>query len=93
MKATQNCLLGKNINPDDHLPKSSERLASFHHEAIMHPNLDTSVIHRTASYLLPEGPKHGSFSDGCFAKWFVNFDEKRLRPLLIRNYSVENIIL
>ncbi len=43
--------------------------------------------------MLPEGPKHGSFSDGCFAKWFVNFDEKRLRPFLIRNYSVENIIL
>ena len=44
------------------------------------------------SYLLPEGPKHGSFSDGWFAKWFVNLDEKRLRPFLIRNYSVENII-
>lgn len=45
------------------------------------------------SYLLPDGPLKGGFSDGKFARWFVNFDEKKLRPFLIRNYTIENVII
>ena len=39
------------------------------------------------SYLLPNGPEIGTFSDSMFAKWFANFDENVLRPLLIFNYG------
>lgn len=59
------------------------------HEEIMHPNLDETVDNiRRLSYLLPLGPQPGAFSDSRFAKWFVGFDEKKLRPFLIRNYTI-----
>jgi hypothetical protein len=46
------------------------------------------------SYLLPKGPSTaGGFSDSKFANWFVKFDEKKLRPFLIRNYTIENVLL
>ena len=69
-----------------------------HYEEIQHPNLDESRrsdAHkpRTMSYLLPEGPEKGGFSDGKFARWFVEFDEQKLRPILIRNYTIENVIM
>jgi hypothetical protein len=49
---------------------------------------------RAMSYLLPEGPgEKGGFSDSKFAKWFVQFDENKLRPFLIRNYTIENVVL
>ena len=48
---------------------------------------------RAMSYLLPNGPEEGGFSDSCFAKWFVEFDEHKLRPFLIRNYSFEVVLL
>ena len=67
------------------------------YEEIQHPNLDKSVgdiaAQRSGSYLLPDGPQPNSFSNGCFAKWFVNFDEKKLRPFLIRNYSIQNVLM
>ena len=67
------------------------------YEEIKHPNLDTSAVdialQRTMSYLLPDGPQQNSFSNGWFAKWFVNFDEKKLRPFLIRNYSIQNVLM
>jgi len=45
------------------------------------------------SYLLPDGPEKGGFSNSKFANWFVKFDEQKLRPFLIRNYTIENVIL
>jgi hypothetical protein len=48
---------------------------------------------RAMSYLLPDGPEEGGFSDSRFAKWFVEFDEHKLRPFLIRNYSYEVVLL
>lgn len=48
---------------------------------------------RKLSYLLPLGPTKGGFSESRFASWFVDFDEKKLRPFLIRNYTMENVLL
>lgn len=46
------------------------------------------------SYLIPvESAEKGGFINTRFVKWFVNFDETKLRPFLIRNYTVENVLL
>ena len=42
---------------------------------------------------MPTEPEKGGFLDTRFVKWFVNFDEHKLRPFLIRNYTVENVLL
>ena len=42
---------------------------------------------------MPTEPEKGGFLDTRFVKWFVNFDEHKLRPFLIRNYTVENVML
>lgn len=95
MKVFQEWLLGK---PDVKLRTSMiekfDRKHSFYEE-IKHPNLDMTIddIGHRMSYLLPEGGEPGAFSDSKFAKWFVLFDENKLRPFLIRNYTVENVIM
>lgn len=45
------------------------------------------------TYLLPSGPKEGGFSNSAFARWFVDFDENKLRPFLIKDYTIENALL
>jgi hypothetical protein len=95
MKIFQEFMLGP---PENKLAKSTaEKFERMHsvYEEIKHPNLDESIMvtQRKMSYLLPEGGEPGAFSDSKFAKWFVKFDEKRLRPFLIRNYTVENVMM
>lgn len=65
------------------------------YEEIKHPNQESGGDDnaRRATYLLPNGPEPGSFTDSRFVKWFVNFDENKLRPFLIRNYTFENMVL
>jgi hypothetical protein len=57
---------------------------------IVHPNEEKSVISEQASqkpsYLL--GAQPASWVDSAFVKWFAEFDENKLRPWLIRNYSL-----
>ena len=40
-----------------------------------------------------EGPQPWAFVDSGFVKWFMNYDETKLRPFLIRNYNTEKAIL
>lgn len=67
------------------------------YEEIVHPNATSSFIEqpggRKHSYLMPNEPDKGGLLDTRFVKWFVNFDEHKLRPFLIRNYTVENVLL
>ena len=46
---------------------------------------------RRPSYLLGRVPN--TFANGKFVNWFVIFDETKLRPFLIRNYSLQNVEL
>lgn len=49
-----------------------------------------SDISRRPSYLLGDIPS-GGWVNSCFVNWFVTFDETKLRPWLIRNYSLTQI--
>ena len=67
-----------------------------HYEEIVHPNEEKSVISddrsRRPSYLLGAAAP-SSWTNSRFVNWFVNFDENKLRPWLIRNYTLQNILL
>ena len=63
------------------------------YEEIVHPNEEKSVlsetISRRPSYLLGNQP--ASWVNSAFVNWFINFDEYKLRPWLIRNYTLDNV--
>jgi hypothetical protein len=69
-----------------------------HYEQIVHPNEEKSMISvdmsRRPSYLLgmPMSNNDG-WVNSAFVNWFVNFDENKLRPWLIRNYSLQMIAM
>ena len=67
-----------------------------HYEEIVHPNEEKSVISddrsRRPSYLLGTNAP-SSWTNSRFVNWFVNFDENKLRPWLIRNYTLQNVLL
>lgn len=62
------------------------------HETIHHPNLDKDSSSETEkeTYLLGKGDiVGGGFANSRFVRWFANFDEFKLRPFFIRNYSLQ----
>lgn len=66
------------------------------YEQIVHPNEEKSILSdnvsrmsRHPSYLLGRMPN--TFANSRFVNWFVTFDETKLRPFLIRNYSLHNV--
>ncbi len=63
----------------------------------MHPNEEKSiisdVISRRPSYLIGMGSSPSSWVNSAFVNWFVNFDETKLRPWLIRNYSLRMVAM
>jgi len=65
------------------------------YEEIVHPNEEKSMISdalsRRPSYLL--GAQPASWVNSAFVNWFVKFDEEKLRPFLIRNYTLQNVQL
>ena len=67
-----------------------------HHEEIVHPNEEKSmisdVVSRRPSYLLPVGAKPNSWVDSAFVRWFTDLDEKVLRPFLIYKYDLNKIM-
>jgi hypothetical protein len=77
---------------EDETPNKSpaEKLKLSTRQSMLRQSMAKS---RAMSYLLPDGPESGGFSDSRFAKWFVEFDEHKLRPFLIRNYSYEVVLL
>ena len=72
------------------------QVSASEYEQIVHPNEEKSVlsdnvsrVSRRPSYLLGRMPN--TFANSRFVNWFVNFDETKLRPFLIRNYSLQNV--
>lgn len=49
-----------------------------------HPNLESS---EQSSDVDEKQAKHVDFAHSRFTKWFINFDENKLKPFLIYNYS------
>ena len=76
-----------------HLRKNSE-YGKSEYEEIVHPNEEKSVLSdslsRRPSYLLGSQPV--SWVNSAFVNWFINLDENRLRPWLIRNYTLQNVM-
>ena len=79
-------------------PKEERKYSVY--EEIVHPNLERSLsvlsggMERRPSYLLPVGgAEPGSFATSGFVNWFINFDEHTIRPFMIRNYNIENIVM
>ena len=71
-------------------------MRTSHYESIKHPNLDETVVVEKghwSTYLLGAGnpDAKGGFENSAFAKWFANFDEEKLRPFLIRNYTYDAV--
>ncbi len=49
---------------------------------------------RRPSYLLGPMPNaNDGWVNSAFVNWFVDFDEKKLRPWLIRNYSLQMVAM
>ena len=94
MKAFQGCVLG---TPDERETFADVHEGrATHYEEIMHPNFDrpseiegSNVGRKT--YLLGAGGEEGGFPNSRFAKWFAEFDENKIRPFLIRNYTLEAV--
>ena len=100
MKMTQGCLLGEpEHKKHEGDSNDAEKFLGLqrrgtHYENIQHPNLDTSVDlgGRRSTYLLGKGASgKGGFEHSAFANWFANFDENKIRPFLIRNYTIEAV--
>ena len=73
-----------------HSPKAR---AESHYEEIVHVNQESDEeedkeTKREVWYMMPNGPEEGSWADSRIVRWFAEFDEKKLRPFLIRNYNV-----
>jgi len=62
------------------------------YEEMVHPNEEEDHDDVDPGLLDTEGNRIGWTGSG-FYKWFANFDEKTLRPMFIRNYDPDVIIL
>ena len=73
-----------------HEDRHLSQVTTSMYEEIVHPNEEKSMISdapsRRPSYLL--GTQPASWVNSAFVNWFVQFDENKLRPFLIRNYSL-----
>lgn len=63
------------------------------YEQFEHPNEDTEDTNDLDPGLIDKNGKKVGWTASAFYLWFANFDEKTLRPLFIRNFSPEAIIL
>ena len=82
------------VKAGDHdLHRATSQVSHSMYEEIVHPNEEKSMISdahsRRPSYLLGQAPV--SWVNSAFVNWFVDFDENKLRPFLIRNYSLQNV--
>ena len=100
MKWAQGCLLGKpkdeaHVDMDELLNADASSKKSMHYETIQHPNLTEVEVERSRSNTMikrEEQEFEGTFANGRCSKWFASFDETKLRPFLIRNYTIESIM-
>ena len=92
MDAVQKFLVPPSPGIGAHDRNASQVTASMYEE-IVHPNEEKSMISdapsRRPSYLL--GTQPASWATSAFVNWFVDFDERKLRPFLIRNYTLHNV--
>lgn len=73
--------------------KTSPRpTAHSEHEEVIHPNQEADAV-SVAPGDSQDGPQPWAFVSSGFVKWFIVFDETRLRPFLIRNYDSDKAIL
>ena len=63
------------------------------YEEMLHPNEEEEVEEEVDPGLLDKDGKKIGWTNSWFYNWFSNFDEKTLRPMFIRNFSPEQIIL
>ena len=66
------------------------------YEEVMHPNEEKSVLSELSSVRSSSTSHHGqikptAFKNSAFVNWFLSFDELKLRPWLILNYSRQAI--
>ena len=71
------------------LEKNNERNPTVsEYEQLLHPNEETSEIsHAISHFAGAAGQMPKSWATSSFVNWFIRFDENKLRPFLIRNYS------
>lgn len=68
--------------------ETKEAEAESEYEAIVHPNEEN--LSRNISILLPTDPNAPRvFAQRSWVLWFIRFDNDKLRPFFIRNYSRE----
>ena len=74
--------------------RSPSQVTISMYEEIVHPNEEKSVLSdapsRRPSYILGSNPS--AWGDSAFVNWFIKIDEEWLRPKLIRNYSLANVM-
>jgi hypothetical protein len=64
-----------------------------HYEEMIHPNEEKELDESTRySVLFAQGQAVG-WVHSRFVRWFIQFDEEKLRPFFIKNYSLALIIL
>jgi hypothetical protein len=63
----------------------SRRRGSSHHEEIIHPNEEKERSTSILDEVVPGSPFH--WPSSRFVRWFLVFDEEKLRPFFIRNYD------
>jgi hypothetical protein len=68
------------------------RAASVYEE-MQHPNEEEEHEEEVDPGLLNKNGEKIGWTNSWFYNWFSNYDEKTLRPMFIRNFSPEQIIL
>lgn len=96
MDAVQKILVPPKEGAVEEHHRASSQISASMYEEILHPNEEKSVLSdngagmsRRPSYLL--GVQPASWQNSAFVNWFVKIDEDKLRPFLIRNYSLMNV--
>ena len=81
---------GEKLAQDTPKNMATKALSDVSHDIVEHPNLEASDdSEEDETYLL--GKQQNDFAHSRFVKWFAKFDERRLRPFFIRNYTIEMV--
>jgi len=63
------------------------------YEEMQHPNEEVEEEEEVDPGLLNKDGERIGWTNSWFYNWFSKFDEETLRPMFIRNFSPEQIIL
>ena len=74
--------------------KSAQSVGDIsHYEEVIHPNEEKDLDETTRYSVLYAQGKAVGWVHSRFVRWFMNFDEEKLRPFFIRNYTKTLVIL